>query len=216
MTSIGIGIVAHVKRYNAARTLRTEVGAQCVSWDYGCLGASANHLSVWRVLADLDTEWSIVLEDDALPVKDFRTEVAKALDVAPTPVVSLYLGTGSPKCWQTHITRGLAQAQRKGAHWLVCRNMLHAVGIAIRTPLVPNMIRGTQWRTAPIDERITAWSVKTLGTQHVSYPVPSLVDHADWPTLINHPDGQRRVAKRVAHQCGTRDKWNDRAIPIAL
>src|SRR6476659_8114901 len=94
MVDIGIGVVAHVKRFNQARALAKEVEAQYVSWDYGCMGVTVNHIGVWTTLASMDTTWSVVLEDDALPVKDFRHELSLVLDAAPTSVVSLYHGTG--------------------------------------------------------------------------------------------------------------------------
>jgi hypothetical protein len=213
---IGIGIVAHVRRFNAARGLAKYVGAQLVSWDYGCLGPEQNHLGVWNGIAELDTDWSVVLEDDALPCKDFRAQLAMVLEAAPTQLVSLYLGTGHGY-WHPRVERSLQVAHGEDAHYLVCRNVMHAVAVAMPTALVPSMTRHVAGQhVLPIDDRLTVWAVDTLGTQAVSYPLPSLVDHADWPTLIDHPDGDPRTEPRVAWECGTREHWVGRAVVMSL
>ena len=49
---------------------------------------------------------------------------------------------------------------------------------------------------AAIDEAITVWCQER--GHEVSYCVPSIVDHADGPTLIDHPDGIERDMPRRA------------------
>lgn len=213
---LAIAIVAHIKRFHEARMLRKIVGAQCVSWDYGNLGSRANHLSAWTALADIDSKWSLVLEDDALPVKDFRQNVAKALAVAPTPVVSLYLGTGYPIHWQPRIERALNKADKRDAHWLISRSLIHAVAVAVRTDQLPGMLDSLQCSDNPIDESITTWAVKRFGVKAVSYTVPSLCDHNDGPTLMRHADRRRRTMARTAWRRGYRDQWNSETVVLAI
>lgn len=205
-SSVTIGIVAHVDRFKQASDLREQVGALHVSYDSGTLGCTANHLRVWERLANMDTPWVLVLEDDALPVEGFRAQLDMALAAAPSPVVSLYLGTSNPTNWQEPIKRALVKRQIERSHWLTCRNMLHAVAVAMRTELIQNMLASVRHDAAPIDEAITRW----VKAQHlsVSYTVPSLCDHADWPTLIKtHADRKPRTMPRKAWRLGERSEW---------
>ena len=214
MRDLSIGVVAHVKRFHQARMLRKIVDAQCVSWDYGGVGARANHLSVWTMMAGIDSEWSLVLEDDALPVKDFRQNVVHALQAAPSPIVSLYLGTGNPICWQSRIQRALNQADKRDAHWLLCSNLIHAVSVAVRTDHVASMLESLHCSDEPIDESITGWAVKRFHS--VAYTIPSLCDHDDGPTLMRHADSRRRTAQRVAWRRGVRYEWNSDTVKLAI
>jgi hypothetical protein len=64
----------------------------------------------------------------------------------------------------------------------------------------------------PIDENIGQWS-RRQGWP-IAYTVPSLVDHADGPTLITHPDGAEREPGRVAWRTGTHFTWNSDAVEV--
>lgn len=211
---VTIGIVAHVDRFKQASDLREQVHAQYVAYDSGALGCTANHLRVWGHLAHAETPWVLVLEDDALPVNGFHAQLAMVLAVAPSPVVSFYLGTGNPIHWQRPIERALFKRQIERSHWLTCKHLLHAVAVAIRTDLVPSMVASVRHDSAPIDEAISRWAGKQRLT--VSYTVPSLCDHADTPSVIDkHPDGHARTKPRKAWRIGTRHEWCSSATQLA-
>ncbi|CKH13395.1 hypothetical protein PXH78_33115 [Mycolicibacterium smegmatis] len=207
--SVAIGVVAHWKRADMAQALAEQVSASFVSVDDGTLGAEANHLQVWKHLADMGTTHCCVLEDDAVPVDGFRDQLDQAIEVAPAPVVSLYLGRSRPPQWQPKIYRAIEKADDDTC-WIVGTHLLHAVGVVIPTDLVQSM---TSHRTnLPIDQSISLWA--RVRGHRVAYTVPSLVDHLDGPTLIQHPDGKPRPAGRVAWQVGTRNKWTDKAVNL--
>lgn len=212
---VTIGIVAHVARSKQASDLREQVQASYVAYDFGALGCTANHLRVWEHLAQADTPWVLVLEDDALPVNEFRPQLDMALAVAPSPVVSLYLGTGNPTHWQRPIERALNRADKAQAQWLTGKHLLHAVAIAMHTSLVPSMLDSVRHDRVPIDEAISRW----IGKQQlsVSYTVPSLCDHADTPSVIGrHPDGRGRTQPRRAWRTGTRSEWRSNTTTLAF
>jgi hypothetical protein len=215
-----IGIVAHVARFEQARQLFKDVGADYISMDFGSMDARGNHLAVWGQLASMDAAWSLVLEDDAdvshLTHSTFRDQVDLVLDAAPTTVVSLYLGTGNPKHWQPKIKRSLKLAQARNADWLVCHSLLHAVAVAVPTAQVPDMLAYLNRRSGPIDEDITRWAVKRHGPQAVSYTVPSLVDHDDTSTLMVHADRHARNRERKAWLKGARSQWNTDTVRLAM
>lgn len=209
--TIVVGIVAHINRTVMAEQLADQTDAVVISYDDGTLGATLNHINTWKRLADEPADWAVVLEDDAVPVHDFTTQLEQALAVAPTPIVSLYLGRQRPPQFQHLIPPATATATERGAHWLVSRHLLHAVGVAIRTDLIGDML--THLNSGdPIETGITDWLNHHY--QRVAYTWPSLVDHADAETLIHHPDGELRPPGRVAWETGSRDHWNNITVDM--
>lgn len=205
-----VAIVAHTARRTAAEHLAHTLQADYVAMDDGTLGCEANHLRAWDWHQhNTTTEWSIVLEDDAIPAPDFRDQLAAALAVAPSSIVSLYLGTGNPPHWQPHVRNAIAAAG--DACWLTSHNLLHAVGVAIRTELLPMQLD----QHMPIDTAISNWA-KRYG-HRVAYTLPSLVDHADTtPVITTRHDGRPRTAPRHAHRHGSRDHWTATTAKLAI
>lgn len=207
---IPIAIVAHRCRETMAEQL-AETTKGCVFYDDGILGCDRNHLRVWKHHADnTRDEWSVVLEDDAVPVPGFCDQLAQALAVAPAPIVSLYLGTSRPLNWQGPVEHTLRQIRRTNAAWITTPALLHAVGVAIQTPLISSLVQWLPELDGPIDEAITKWA---KGYGHlVAYTWPSLVDHADGPTLFAHPDNKPRDRRRIAHHAAGRRAWNSQHV----
>lgn len=201
--TFALGIVAHHDRAFMADKLMDDLDADFCSMDDGHLGPGTNHRIVWSVISDANAEWSVVIEEDAQPVPGFRDQLDAALITAPAPIVSLYLGRLRPPQYQGQILDALQRADEHDAHWITSRHCLHAVALAVKTELVPDML--AKLPMLPIDQAIGTWARKR-GHQ-IAYSVPSLVDHADGPTLIRHPDGKDRPAGRVAWRTGTRDSW---------
>lgn len=204
MTSITVSVVAHRDRTVMAEKLAFNTYANTVNYDDGTLGACENHRRTWQQLALEHSDWSVVLEDDAVPVPCFKTQLDDALTNAPTSIVSLYLGQQRPPQYQYMIQPAIDRAEKAGAHWLVSRQLLHAVGLAIRTELIPDMLTLLDGEI-PTDEAIGNWANKHF--YRIAYSYPSLVDHADGETLIQHPDGQHRPPGRIAWKTGTRPQW---------
>jgi GR25 family glycosyltransferase involved in LPS biosynthesis len=212
MTTFAIGIVAHVARTEQANKLMADTGAVFTSLDNGNLGCGGNHRKVWRHLTEhCSADWLVVLEDDALPVAGFTDQLRAALTTAPAPVVSLYLGRLRPTSLQHMIQPAIVRADQQNAHWLVSRQLLHAVGLAIRADIVPDMLASLD-EEAPIDDAIHGW----VNQRHhrVGYTWPSLVEHADGETLLRHRDGHKREPGRVAWSTGTRDRWENRTVEM--
>lgn len=207
---IPIGVVAHTSRAPQAKALAKQVQAAFISIDNGILGCDDNHEAVQLHLANLPSTWSVVLEDDAQPVDDFRHQIEACLPMSPSPIVSFYLGKKRPPHWQTRIKRALADAKTVNASWLVSTHLLHAVGYAIRTDLLPSLL--DHITALPVDQHIGNWA-RQYG-HLISYTNPSLVDHSDGPTIVDHPDGQPREAGRKAWAIGGRDHWTSTSSPL--
>ncbi len=216
MTDFHIGIVAHASRSGVAKELNRAVRADFISIDNGLMGCEGNHFAVQNHLANLGASWSVVLEDDAVPVDGFRDQLAAALASAPesATVLSFYVGRQRPPQHQGAIGRALQAANMTGAHWLLGNRLLHGVAYAIRTEQLPSLLEFTTRRPTPIDQHITVWARETFGRQSVAYTVPSLCNHADMPTVVAHPDGQPRPPGRVAWQTGRRGNWAASSVPL--
>lgn len=185
-----LAIVAHHSRLDRAEALRREVGGELMV-DINSVGHRENHMRALKFLAyyvpPTQRHWGIVLEDDAEPVPGFRDEVREALKNAPTPVVSFYLGRARPAHWQASISSVIACSD----YWLVARELLHGVAYAIRGDKLSGLVNFLRDDTAlPIDESISKWCA--VAGEDVSYSHPSLVDHADIPSVIpEHQTGNQ-------------------------
>lgn len=213
MTRIDTVIVGHTARQIMADQLAIDVKADHLFIDNGHLGCEGNHRRAWewhtaRHGGTSWADWAVVLEDDAMPIEHFTDQLHAALAVAPTPIVSLYLGTAYPPVGQDRITSVLAYTD---AHWLVGLTLRHAVGVAIRTDLLPTMRIPVG---LPIDNAISNWA-KHNG-HLVAYTMPSLVDHADTEPVIplNSHNRRERTAPRRAHRVGGRNHWTSRLAGI--
>lgn len=207
---IPIGIVAHTSRATQAKKLAKRVQAEFISIDDGLLGCEENHKTVQHHLSNLHSTWSVILEDDAQPVHDFRDQLHQALIMAPSPVISLYLGRQRPPHWQQRIAKAVAEAETCQASWIMSTHLLHAVGYAIHTTLLPSLLRHDT--DLPADQHIGNWC-RRYG-HLISYTIPSLIDHHDGPTVVDHPDGDIRQPGRKAWTVGTRDHWTTKAVML--
>lgn len=183
------------------------VNADFVSVDDGSLGCTRNHARVWHAL-DLSQPWAVVLEDDAVPVEDFRDQLCRALEVVPAPVASLYLGSGYIGDKLTEAL--LHRADITDSHWIVAHGQVHhAVALAVRSDIVPSMVEFFGARTQPVDRLLSTWA--RVNAHRVAYSVPSLVDHADVSSLVTKYRRKPRKALRV----GGRDTWCSKVIPMS-
>lgn len=181
------------------------VGANFLTVDDGSLGCTRNHTNAWRRHAEAPAEWNLNLEDDAVPVDMFRDQLEKALNVAPSPIVSLYLGGGYIG---DHLTRALLEnAQAMDAHWAVTPGaVLHAVALAVREDILSPMIEFLNGKTRAVDSMLSSWAVRN--SYQISYSIPSLVDHADEKSLVT----KYRRSPRRAFKTGRREEWSSKLI----
>ena len=205
-----IGVVAHLQRLSQAEALADQVQADYIAYDDGTLGCEGNHRRVWEWHAEHPADWAITMEDDAQPVEHFRYQLEQALTQAPTPIVSLYLGTGNPPEWEPAKQLAINNAIHADANWIISHHLLHAVAVCIRTEHLPSLLQYTS--DLPADFHISRWAEQS--GHMIAYTHPSLVDHNDGPTLVKHPDGKARNKPRKAWLHGTRDTWNTSKVGL--
>jgi hypothetical protein len=218
-----IGVAAHVSREEMAHALVKRVGAQVLNVDKGNAGCYRtaviacvwNHFEVLNRLAALVTDkhsWVIVLEDDALPVPNFRKHAAAALSYAPY-LAGFYIGQAGAERNLALLTKSLED----GVAWAAAPHMVSAVAYAIRTDVLPEIIKrypGFTDYEATVERRITTWSYErrggtAYGEPQFYYTLPSLVDHSEVDSIV-FPGADGTV--RHAWSVGVAKNWDTRAV----
>jgi hypothetical protein len=217
-----IGVVAHTARQQQAEQLADTVAAEYLSIDDGTLGCNGNHRHVWAHGSPNTTtdEWSIVLEDDAIPVPNFvRTSTPSTrCRTRACRVASTSAATTSPNIdWERRKQDAITHADRLDAHFITSNHLLHAVAIACTNRRTSHSmlahINMTTRRVLPIDEAITHW-MQNFRPRRRPTPGHHLVNHADQPTLFRHPDKMDRPPGRIAYRTGQRNHWTDKAVTM--
>lgn len=211
-----LAIVTHTAREEMFNELCEQVKPDVTSIDDGYRGPGKNHLNAinqaYGHAVEHYRQWVVVLEDDAVPIPDFRAELNRCLPHAPSPLVSLYLGTGYPAQYQARFQ----EAVQQDVPWIIHPHMRHAVGYCLNTQIVDSARKTVSpmvdknW--AP-DDALSLYS-KKAGIL-VSYTNPSLVDHRDTETVIKSGRTHMgmpvfgRKKPRKAHRFGKPTEWND-------
>jgi hypothetical protein len=203
MALIDVVVMAHPLRVTTATDLADQVDARIVwdqvddEWDTAA--------RAWAAINPA-ADWGVVLQDDAVPIDDFRRHLTDALDAAPPGPVSLYVGTGRPHA--PAVERAVKFARRRSASWLEHRALLWGVAVALPTAGLGAMLASCDEGRRPYDQRLSAWwRARRVPCR---YTWPSLVDHADGTSLVLHPT-QQPIARR-AHQLGVPASWGGPVI----
>ena len=177
--------------------------------------ANGNADRIWRQaraawqLADSDSDWHVLLQDDARPCQDFLAGLERALEhVPPDAVVSPYLGAGRnvPIRWEA-MARA---ADTAGAPWIRSHKLMWGVCVALPTRLISEMFKRADTRVGvPDDMRVAGWA--EVSGREVWYPWPSLVDHLPVVSLTKHK-ARERVARRWHNGSALDIDWSGRPV----
>lgn len=170
---------------------RLGVGEERVTWD--------RQEDRWdtgrRAMEAYDPEatWHCVIQDDALPCRDFIAGMQLALDHVPAQsIVQPYVGTRRPL--QGYVSDAVERAEAEGASWIVMRALMWGVAIIVPTWCIPAMLPWCDRRAYPnYDKKVGQFFYSKL-LWPTFYTHPSLVDHREVPSIVGHGPG------RVAHQ----------------
>lgn len=188
-------IVAHVDRSRQAFDLDDALGGAYIALDDGTLGEWGNHAAALSWGSQQACTHVLCIEDDAVPVPNLLEEAKKAVEYISNSCISLYVGTGRPR--QPRVLQAIAAADAADSTWLQADSLLWGVAFIMPRWHIPHMLEWARLSVLPTDQRIGAW-YRSLGMK-VAYTWPSLVDHADTPSVI---PGRPRPEKRVAHRVG--------------
>jgi hypothetical protein len=216
-----LAVVAHVDRQDQIRYLSEKAQPDLVEVDDGTLGVMGNHMATlvaaYGNAHRSGQEWVVILEDDARIGEDFHRQLQCVLDAAPSPMISLYNGTGYPMQYQRRFAE---LAGRNDVHFILHRAMRHAVAYALHAQcfelgLIESMTKMTRQKWPP-DDAMGAWC-RTQGMQ-VAYTNPSIVEHEDGPSVIGQrwgvagPIVGARRLPRHAHHFGGREHWDSQKV----
>lgn len=148
----------------------------------------------WEAAADVGADWSLVLQDDAVPCQDLIAGLEAALSHLDRPaVVSAYLGAGRPV--PNQVARAVRIAEDRHESWAQMVFCYWGVGICLPTEVVPDMLEwATAYRRRNYDTRVGQYVLKVLRWPAM-YTFPSLVDHLDAPSLVTHSSPGRVAAR---------------------
>lgn len=161
---------------------------KCDRWDTGSRSMAAY---------DRDSDWHVVVQDDALPCLDFAVGVHRALgQIEHYGPVSFYTGRARPH--GPAVTRAVSRAMLAGKSWLEMRGPLWGPAVAVPTDMIDRMLDYCEDIAVPnYDLRMTVYFSK-IGVP-CWYSIPSLVNHrvgSDNPSLV---PGRGASRARTAH-----------------
>jgi hypothetical protein len=162
VNDLGIPLaVAARKDFTNAYRLADQVTAECIAIDDCLLGFTKTHHRAWDWLKEGDSEWSVVLDDEAVPIPDFRRKLNLALLQAPSPIVSLYYPSDD---------------HSEELHWVTSLHLWDCLGLAVKTILIPSMM---EWIVdmEPLELAIAQWAQQNHF--EISYVRPSLVERKE-------------------------------------
>lgn len=187
-----IFIVGHHSRIEHVNALGiSSLYADHIILDDFQSGAATLHQRALRHISELKHDgFSIVIEDDALPVDNFRELAGSWLKRFPTDLISFYLGTGRPPQWQSIVDKKIRYSKQHG--YIVLSQLIHAVCYGMPNYMAYTILNNFD-ANKPADYAIGDCVSKVI------YPIYSLVDHNDsLPSVERHADGIKRTERRRA------------------
>lgn len=211
---LSVAVMAHPSRAVMVEDLVARLGADVpVVWDE----INDRHDTGIRAIqaADPDSTHHLVIQDDALPCRDFLAGTVAALAQVPADhPVSLYLGTVKP--FGPAVRRVLARAQ-PGTAWVRMGGPYWGPAIVLPTVDVPAL--GDWWIGAGAawtnyDRRIQRFYA-SRGIDCL-YSWPSLVEHRGDQSIVHPGSSPGRVAHRALtpEQSALDVDWSGPAVEL--
>lgn len=178
---LSVSVMAHPSRAVMVEELLTRLGyPAAVAWDEK---NDEWHTARRALLAyGPAAEYHLVVQDDALLCRALWDGLTAALPHAPAgAVVSLYAGeTRRGAFWRAHTA-----AAGGTSSWLLTSRLWWGVAAAYPVEILDRLVAGCDTSAVrEYDRRVSTW-LRRKGVA-VAYTVPSLVDHADGPSLLHH------------------------------
>ncbi len=202
MISMSVAIMAHPKRRKQVDHVLAQLGVDVpIVWDRKNDRWDTGRRSM--LAYDPACSHHLVIQDDCLVCKDLIPGVIKAVEHMPEDSpLCLYMGKRRPR--EHFVVRAAAQADEGGASFITMRNLNWGPGIVVPTNIIPEMIAYCDPLVDVLnyDKRLSRYWQFAVG-KRVWYTYPSLLDHADGPSLVPGRLGTNRTDHRharVAHR----------------
>lgn len=178
---LGIVIMAHRKREAWALDLAEELEAPVVFdqvnnvWDT-CRRA-------WLSQADEPTEYTLVLQDDAIVVPDFRRRAEAFIEKHESAgdfIFSFYAGS--------QLGSRIDAARKSGEDYVQAGFIFNEIALCMKTSHIRSMVKFCDDREAKNDQQITRWA--TIARLKVLYSIPSIVNHRAGVSIYRANEGR--------------------------
>lgn len=189
MPSLSVAIMAHPARAAMVERLLDKLGDVPVAW-----AERKNDLWGTRrratLACDLDCTHHLVLQDDVMICRDLVAGVERALEHVPPDVpASLYIGQRRPD--RELVKAACAKARESSASWVVMPTLLWGPAVVLPTAAIPDMVEYCDTlKKMPHDDRRMGMYWERISPTW--YTWPSLVDHADGPSMAQGRMGTDR------------------------
>lgn len=185
-----IAVVGHVSRLERIERLVSVLPCEVFIDSIG-KGALFNHTRALK-WAGQQKERVIIMEDDAIPVANFKEKAERWFELLPVQFISFYLGTSRPPQYQPVIDRLIEGSQSLGREFIWLNQLIH--GVCYSPP-----IGSTREILTKLDKKKPAdFAIGNAWGNSVYYPIKSLVEHADETSVEKHIDGRKSSGVRVA------------------
>ena len=206
--NVSFTVMAHPKRREWAEELAVQIPAT-ITWDQ----RNDRHDTGLRAIKayDVNADYHVVVQDDALLPKDFADSVREALRWVPDEPVSFYYG-GKGNSRSKHV-EAWRHAKAAGASWLARKGPIWGPAIAYPTVNISSLIYFFESSEVQNYDRRVMKFYQSVG-QLCWYSLPSLVEHRQEnnPSLCGHDRGLRQARDFVGPRSALEVDWSG---PIA-
>lgn len=138
----------------------------------------------------------VIMEDDAIPVREFESLADFWFNAHPDDLLSFYLGTSRPRELQAMVAERMRIADMQSRAELSLPTLIHGVCYSIPENQISRVLDALS--KSPI--KSADYAIGASWGRHVVYPLESLVQHRDEAPVERHPDREPRVEPRVARR----------------
>ena len=179
---LSISIMAHKDRADYLPLLVKQLGKANIFVDDGTLGAPGNAIQCWKNF-NKKAKYHLVIQDDAILTEDFLSKVKTYL--RGQEIISFYTGNRV-------LTKTKTEKQKD---FYKSNELIGAVALAIRTDIIPEMLRFFKSKNIKGDDRRIKLFAKSKNFP-IYYTRPSLVNHrvGNWSIWQNKETKKGRQA----------------------
>lgn len=213
---LSVSIMSHPKRTQEAKALYAKVKKMpftslALVFDDG-KGEWDTGKRALEIAASTKSDYSLVLQDDAIIGKNFYTNLINAIQNIPEKtILSLYLGRVRPH--MLSVRRAFDRATETNSSYISYSTLMWGVGICLPTKDVYSMLKHVErYPNELYDTRIGRYYLDQY--KKVYYLTNSIVDHNDsLPSLAghDHPNTEPRVAHHFTDEI---QEFNKKVVAI--
>ncbi len=193
---LSVAMMAHPKRAAQVEAMLSRLDRECeVIWDEKNDRWDTGRRAM--LAYDPEATHHVVIQDDLLVCRDLFAGLEKALEHVPADApVCGYIGRVRPEL--ETVAACVRRAQESGASWVTMHTLNWGPLVVVPTACIRDMIRHCDRLNVPnYDRRLSRYFELQRGIR-TWYTWPSLVDHADGPSLVSGRIATDRARARLS------------------